>query len=41
MDAARKLYARFGFRPLCAPLGNTGHFSCDSYYALDLTVSAT
>ena len=22
MDAARKLYARFGFRPLCAPMGN-------------------
>ncbi len=37
MDAARKLYARVGFRPLCAPMGNTGHFSCDSYYALDLT----
>jgi putative acetyltransferase len=37
MDAARKLYARFGFAPLCAPLGKTGHFGCDSYYALDLT----
>ena len=41
MDAARKLYARFGFRPLCAPLGATGHFGCDSYYALDLTATAT
>ena len=41
MDAARKLYARFGFRPLCAPLGNTGHFGCDSYFALDLTAKAT
>ncbi len=40
MDAARKLYARFGFRPLAAPMGNTGHFSCDSYYALDLTTTA-
>ncbi|MGZ3408384.1 MAG: GNAT family N-acetyltransferase [Polyangia bacterium] len=39
MDAARKLYARFGFAPLCAPMGNTGHFSCDSYYALDLTAT--
>ncbi|MGZ3429412.1 MAG: GNAT family N-acetyltransferase, partial [Polyangia bacterium] len=39
MDAARKLYARFGFKPLCAPMGNTGHFSCDSYYALDLTAT--
>ena len=37
MDAARKLYMRFGFKPLCAPLGRTGHFGCDSYYALDLT----
>ncbi len=36
MDDARKLYARFGFAPLCAPLGKTGHFGCDSYYALDL-----
>jgi putative acetyltransferase len=37
MDAARKLYARFGFQPLCGPLGKTGHFGCDSYYAVDLT----
>jgi putative acetyltransferase len=36
MDAARQLYTRVGFRPLCAPLGATGHFGCDSYYALDL-----
>jgi putative acetyltransferase len=36
MDAARKLYRAFGFQPLCAPMGNTGHFSCDSYYALEL-----
>jgi putative acetyltransferase len=40
MDAARKLYARFGFQPLCAPMGCTGHFGCDSYYALDLTATA-
>ena len=40
MDAARKLYARFGFRPLCAPMGKTGHFGCDSYYALDLRATA-
>lgn len=39
MDAARKLYARFGFQPLCAPMGRTGHFGCDSYYALDLTAA--
>ena len=40
MDAARTLYAKFGFRRLDAPMGHTGHFSCDSYYALDLTASA-
>ena len=40
MDAARKLYARFGFKPLCAPMGRTGHFGCDSYYALDLAATA-
>jgi putative acetyltransferase len=40
MDAARRLYARFGFQPLCAPMGHTGHFGCDSYYALDLTRAA-
>jgi hypothetical protein len=25
-----------GFKALCAPLGKTGHFGCDSYFALDL-----
>ena len=41
MNAARKLYARFGFEPLCAPMGKTGHFGCDSYFALELTTTAT
>lgn len=36
MDAAGKLYRRSGFAPLCAPLGATGHFSCDSYYLREL-----
>lgn len=36
MDAAMHLYERFGFAKLCAPMGSTGHFSCDRYYALDL-----
>ena len=40
MDAARKLYAKFGFGALAAPMGSTGHFSCDRYYALDLTRGA-
>jgi putative acetyltransferase len=36
MDAARKLYRRFGFQQIDKPMGNTGHFSCDSYFTLDL-----
>lgn len=36
MDAAQKLYARTGFKPLCGPLGNTGHFGCDRHYLLEL-----
>ncbi|MDB5251757.1 MAG: acetyltransferase [Flaviaesturariibacter sp.] len=29
-------YARFGFRYLDAPLGNTGHFGCELWMMLDL-----
>ena len=36
MDAAMHLYERFGFARLAAPLGNTGHFGCNRYYARDL-----
>lgn len=36
MDAAQHLYADAGFRSLCGPLGATGHFACDRYFALDL-----
>jgi putative acetyltransferase len=36
MDAAQRLYDRFGFAKLGAPLGATGHFGCDRWYALDL-----
>ena len=36
MDAAQHLYTEAGFKALCAPLGATGHFACDRYYALDL-----
>ena len=36
MDAAQHLYAKHGFKTLCAPLGNTGHFSCDRFYLRDL-----
>ncbi len=36
MDAAQHLYAAAGFKALCGPLGATGHFGCDRYFALDL-----
>lgn len=39
MHQARKLYERFGFQPLDAPMGNTGHCGCDAWYALDLKAS--
>jgi len=36
MDRARDLYERFGFLPLEAPMGETGHFGCNRWYALSL-----
>ena len=36
MDAAQKLYVKSGFKPLCGPLGATGHFGCDRHYVLEL-----
>ena len=36
MDAARRLYEKAGFRALRQPLGATGHFSCDRWFALEL-----
>ncbi|MET3654511.1 GNAT family N-acetyltransferase [Dyella japonica] len=36
MDAAQALYRRHGFRAICAPMGGTGHFSCDQFYLRDL-----
>jgi putative acetyltransferase len=36
MDAAQRLYERFGFARLAAPVGATGHFGCDRWYALEL-----
>ncbi len=37
MHAAKALYQKHGFEKICAPLGATGHFSCDSFFirALD------
>ena len=36
MHKARALYERQGFRALAAPLGNTGHAGCNSFYLRDL-----
>ena len=36
MDQAIRLYRKLGFKPLCAPLGRTGHGSCDQWFALEL-----
>ncbi|OJT26729.1 GNAT family N-acetyltransferase [Archangium sp. Cb G35] len=36
MTQAQKLYQRLGFQPLRAPMGATGHFGCDRWYALEL-----
>lgn len=32
MDAARRLYEKFGFCAIPRPLGNTGHFGCNRFY---------
>jgi putative acetyltransferase len=36
MDAAQTLYQRSGFTALPAPMGGTGHFSCDRFFIRDL-----
>lgn len=36
MSAARQLYERYGFEPLSAPMGTTGHSGCNSWYLLRL-----
>jgi putative acetyltransferase len=36
MDTAQALYAKFGFRPLCAPMGDTGHHGCNRFFILSL-----
>ena len=36
MDQAQKLYRKLGFEALCGPMGSTGHFGCDHWYALKL-----
>lgn len=36
MDAAMKLYERTGFQRIDAPLGDTGHGGCNTFYLLNL-----
>ena len=36
MDQAIRLYTKLGFKPLCAPLGRTGHGGCDHWFAMEL-----
>jgi putative acetyltransferase len=36
MDDAQRLYERAGFQRIAAPMGGTGHFSCDRYYVKSL-----
>ncbi len=36
MEAARHLYEKSGFKPLCGPRGSTGHSGCDRYYERQL-----
>lgn len=36
MESARKLYTRNGFKSLDAPVGDTGHYSCNMWMIKDL-----
>jgi putative acetyltransferase len=36
MKQANLLYQKSGFKKLKKPMGNTGHFSCDTYYLKEL-----
>ena len=36
MVAARNLYEKYGFKKINGPMGNTGHFGCNTFYYLDL-----
>jgi putative acetyltransferase len=36
MGDAMKLYERNGFEKISGPMGNTGHFACDTFYRLKL-----
>jgi len=36
MEAARKLYAKVGFKPIDKPMGDTGHYSCQLWMIKNL-----
>lgn len=36
MDDARKLYKKFGFKPIDGPMGDTGHYQCSVWMIKDL-----
>lgn len=36
LKLALKLYEKFGFAYLCAPMGNSGHFGCDLHMSREL-----
>jgi putative acetyltransferase len=36
MRDAMKLYEKNGFKRIPGPLGNTGHFACDTFYEVAL-----
>lgn len=36
MKGAMKLYEKNDFKKISRPLGNTGHFSCDVFYKIEL-----
>lgn len=36
MTDAMKLYEKNGFQRISGPMGNTGHFACDTFYKIDL-----
>jgi len=37
MTAAMRVYEHYGFQKIPGPLGNTGHFACDTFYKRELS----
>jgi putative acetyltransferase len=36
MTRAMKVYEQHGFKKISGPMGNTGHFACDTFYTIEL-----